>query len=453
MLVNIILTIKPLYGHMSIYWGEVLPLFDLIAKYYNDLLELTKHAPVFGGAIMLWLLSTITYLARNVPTRIWDFIVRRMTITLEFTNTGVWLNEANYESFLTWYLKQPHSDLTRSFSLTSAWKPKQGYSTVIGAGMGTMFFIYKGRLFWFKRTREVNNVSDKFKETIVLTGLSRDTSLIIQLTEEFKYKYSENNKQIYTWNVKDWCEGIPIIPRGLKTVAMNSDLKRDILGSIKRFKQNEQWYLDRGIPYKLVILLYGPPGTGKTSLVRSLATETQSDIFRTSMSQLHDGNINLAMSKVTKNSFLLIEDFDSSSALKKRKNIMTSEKPTLAKVEADEKPSMSDEIASAFERLTLSGFLNAIDGIAPLDNTIVIFTTNDISNIDPAVLRSGRIDERFYIGALDDSAIKTYLKEVVDIDVPDTITFKPIVGCDLLDLYRRNNYSKTTFLDSLPKEI
>jgi hypothetical protein len=42
----------------------------------------------------------------------------------------------------------------------------------------------------------------------------------------------------------------------------------------KWFTENEQWYLDRGIPYRLGVLLKGPPGSGKSSTVISPSLAT-----------------------------------------------------------------------------------------------------------------------------------------------------------------------------------
>jgi chaperone BCS1 len=42
--------------------------------------------------------------------------------------------------------------------------------------------------------------------------------------------------------------------------------------------------------------------------------------------------------------------------------------------------------------VTFSGLLNAIDGVIPLDDVLIIITTNHIEKLDQALLRPGRID-------------------------------------------------------------
>ena len=48
--------------------------------------------------------------------------------------------------------------------------------------------------------------------------------------------------------------------------------KNRVLSTIDKFLASEKWYMDRGIPYQLGILLYGPPGTGKSSLIKAIVS-------------------------------------------------------------------------------------------------------------------------------------------------------------------------------------
>ncbi len=43
-------------------------------------------------------------------------------------------------------------------------------------------------------------------------------------------------------------------------------------------------------------------------------------------------------------------------------------------------------------RLTLSGLLNAIDGVTSTEGRILFMTTNYEERLDPALIRPGRVD-------------------------------------------------------------
>lgn len=45
--------------------------------------------------------------------------------------------------------------------------------------------------------------------------------------------------------------------------------------------------------------------------------------------------------------------------------------------------------------VSFSGLLNAIDGVASQENRVVICTTNHIEQLDPALIRPGRLDRHF----------------------------------------------------------
>jgi chaperone BCS1 len=48
--------------------------------------------------------------------------------------------------------------------------------------------------------------------------------------------------------------------------------------------------------------------------------------------------------------------------------------------------------------LTLSGLLNALDGIETPSGSMFFMTTNLIKKLDPALLRPGRVDRKYYLG-------------------------------------------------------
>lgn len=67
-------------------------------------------------------------------------------------------------------------------------------------------------------------------------------------------------------------------------------------------------------------------------------------------------------------------------------------------------------VKSAYDglnRVTFSGLLNCLDGVASTEARILFMTTNYLERLDPALVRPGRVDIREYIGT------KIYLNTAV----------------------------------------
>ena len=61
--------------------------------------------------------------------------------------------------------------------------------------------------------------------------------------------------------------------------------------------------------------------------------------------------------------------------------------------------------------VTMSGLLNALDGITGGDGRIVCMTTNHIEQLDPALIRPGRCDKKVLLdNASDEQIEKIYLQ-------------------------------------------
>lgn len=58
------------------------------------------------------------------------------------------------------------------------------------------------------------------------------------------------------------------------------DGKKEMLDTINRFRDGEEWYRKHGHPYTLGIGLHGPPGTGKSSLIKALANHLRNILWK-----------------------------------------------------------------------------------------------------------------------------------------------------------------------------
>lgn len=53
---------------------------------------------------------------------------------------------------------------------------------------------------------------------------------------------------------------------------------------------------------------------------------------------------------------------------------------------------------AGLNRVTFSGLLNCLDGVASTEARILFMTTNYLERLDPALVRPGRVDVKEYIG-------------------------------------------------------
>jgi SpoVK/Ycf46/Vps4 family AAA+-type ATPase len=171
--------------------------------------------------------------------------------------------------------------------------------------------------------------------------------------------------------------------RALSSVILKDGQKEKILHDIQTFRRRDRWYASRGIPYRRGYLLFGPPGTGKTSLVQSIASKVNMNVAIISLSgNMDDENFNVMLQEVPRNSILVMEDIDHCII----------KDPSSSKTEGTSK-------------ITMSGLLNALDGVVAQEGTMIFMTCNDVNKIQPALLRPGRIDMKMELGYADKSQI------------------------------------------------
>ncbi|XP_027909247.1 protein HYPER-SENSITIVITY-RELATED 4-like [Vigna unguiculata] len=175
-------------------------------------------------------------------------------------------------------------------------------------------------------------------------------------------------------------------PATFATVAMDWELKEMIIRDLDRFVERKGLYKSVGKAWKRGYLLSGPPGTGKSSLIAAMANYLNFDVYDLELAAVN-GNSDLRRLLIAtgNRSILVVEDIDCSLHLQDR----------LAKP----KPKSSQPhhfIPHHFSapQVTLSGFLNFIDGLWSScgNERIVVFTTNHKEKLDPALLRPGRMD-------------------------------------------------------------
>jgi len=160
----------------------------------------------------------------------------------------------------------------------------------------------------------------------------------------------------------------------------------EIYNQCEIWKNHQQWFLERQIPWKRGYLLHGEPGTGKTSFVRYVAQKLDLPIFCFDLASLNNVHFIKEWTKVKSHApcIALFEDFD--RVFEGRKNV--------------------SHLMNT-DNLTFECFLNCIDGVDSNNGILSFITVNSLSKISDAIAseeafisRPGRIDQVISFGCI-----------------------------------------------------
>ena len=401
----------------------VTPHLSEIEEFYTSFKEFTKANPVMGGMAGVWLLGVITYFFKSIPTKIWRNVVRYTTVSMTLNNMN-----PSFHNLLSWYEKEKGVKNDRTIRVTNG---THGWDdTSVSIGLGYHYFIHKGFPLKLNRYIQSSDGGERVKEEISVTTIGFNQKRLIDLIEETIPKKKDFVPQLYTIEGDGWTKSQELGKRSWDSVILKDGQKDRILQFIEEFGNSKEWYTQMGISYKTGILLEGPPGTGKTSVVKALACHLDKNLCMISCSAVTESNLYKLISNTPKNSIVLMEDFDSIGSTKSRK----------IKGEGE---NLSDLFG-----ISLSGLLNAIDGIYSSNGRIIIATTNCADELDAALLRPGRFDLKETIGYADDYMVKKMFNKfypdfhVDKVSTGNDISLAQVENCFLIEKENPDNALK-----------
>ncbi|EGO00466.1 hypothetical protein SERLA73DRAFT_89460 [Serpula lacrymans var. lacrymans S7.3] len=273
----------------------------------------------------------------------------------------------------------------------------------------THTIYYKGHWLRVRRGRKSDGSGC---EVLSISVVARNNSILKQLVLQAKKEYEAeaiHRIQIYfadshgSWRWTDSRHKRP-----MSSIVLNPGVKEMLLNDTRDFLKSEKWYADRGIPFRRGYLLHGVPGSGKSSLIHAIAGELMLDIYVVSLSSswISDSTLQTLMGRVPARCIVLLEDLDAAftrSVTRDKNSTGTPDSSSATSEEGNSSPEPTSSANSRHKRhnkdhisdvntLSLSGLLNALDGVAAAEGRILFATTNHLERLDPALSRPGRMD-------------------------------------------------------------
>lgn len=366
---------------------------------YNWTVQQIETNQFFGAAAFASVAAALFAALKGVPKQIWS----RILVLISYRVT-IYQTDELYE-YVTQWISDNHKSKARNveYSTRSAESDMMNHSIdseySAGKKAKDITEIPIQDFFWMRKYGRWIRVAfgqDKLENASSLKSVYLKNysfkgifaaKAIRKLLNEVNQTYGNSKKDPRFFISRDnyFAYMQHISGKALSQVVLNKSLKDSILTDINIWRDSKESYDRRGISYKRGHCYYGPPGTGKTTLARAIAIEYEMDVYSISLNNIANDSAMLSMfSEIRPNSILLFEDVD--AYFKGRTQI------------------------NAKSKITFSGLLNALDGALQLNGVLVILTTNHLENLDPALLRSGRIDLIKEIGFASRIEIEEYLE-------------------------------------------
>ncbi|RNF20666.1 putative ATP-dependent chaperone [Trypanosoma conorhini] len=330
--------------------------------------------PFFSAGAGLYLLTFAGAAARSFSAAMQTAVRRRFVVSMEVTS-----QDESYVWMVRWLAQNPAfyvqqmSVTTRNTTIFS--NDESSHECLYAPCTNVRhWFWYSGRPIMLQRRRvETQAMGTDVLETMQLSTIGLSATVMKDILEDARQLTSMRNSDhtvLYQNSGGRWTRQEPRRRRPLHSVVLDGNTSADILKDVQLFLRSSKYYEDLGVPYRRGYLLHGPPGCGKSSFVMALAGELRLSICPLSLSSrgLSDEALVGLLNSAPLRSIVLLEDID--------------------------------RAFSADSHITMSGLLNALDGVAAQEGRLVFMTTNHVERLDDALIRPGRCDVKLEIGLL-----------------------------------------------------
>ncbi|KAF7337377.1 p-loop containing nucleoside triphosphate hydrolase protein [Mycena sanguinolenta] len=257
---------------------------------------------------------------------------------------------------------------------------------------------------------------------------SCDKAVLGQFIEAARIHYTNASISRVTVHLTDnygsWARAVTKNRRAFSTLILPNGIKELILADAKEFLASEEWYTFAGVPHRRGYLLYGEPGTGKSSTIHALAGELGLEIYFISLAApgIDDYTLGRLIRDTPSRCILLIEDIDCAFPSREED---PDEEPLL---DAKGIPIPREPIPPR-SQVTLAGLLNVLDSVASEEGRLTFATTNHIEQLDPALIRPGRMDLKIQYGLATTEQLEQMFERFYPYNDEILPELGPSIGC------------------------
>ncbi|KAM0341869.1 hypothetical protein ACHAPU_009805 [Fusarium lateritium] len=315
----------------------------------------------------------------------------------------------------SWFLYRWDNDDEEDDSASGGAKKQLQYTPSVGSH----FFWYKGHVLLFERHENHERsgfLTSSEREELSISCFGRNPRIIKELLIDAREQYLKKDEKqtiIYRGALgtnggdPSWQRCMSRASRPISTVILNEKVKKELIEDVTDYldPNTRRWYSNRGIPYRRGYLLYGPPGTGKSSLSLALAGFFRMRIYMVSLSSTlaTEEALGTLFAELPRRCVVLLEDIDTAGLTHTREETKgAGDQEAAAPVPvASSKPGVPPTAPAIPGRLSLSGLLNILDGVASQEGRVLVMTTNHLEKLDKALIRPGRVDQIIEFGRAD----------------------------------------------------
>lgn len=390
-----------------------------------------QHNPFFITAACAGVVSAFVIYFKDIVKELFGAIQRRIIFT-----ACIYQNDPLFSDFEIWFYAH-YSEKYRNVEATvnevsnfndnhPGQNNNRSYKVFFKQSEGVFIIWFKRKMIVIRKKKEkmehatdIKSVYFSQYDFYAIRGAGKVRQLMESAVEFSSKKAKQNELKIYTHTLYgDWYVSSRISSKNISGVIINESKKAELIADMDTFMNSKAQYERRCIFYKRGYGFHGDPGNGKTSLALSMGTYMNRDIYCLDLNSLSENShLKTLFVNMPNNALLLVEDIDGFFYLRE--------------------PVKKDS------KISYSTFLNCIDGANYKEGLVVIITTNKRESLDPALIRSGRIDFMFEVPKPGIEQVADYLKIFYDMPSLEIEDCKVDISmCDIqaICLNNKDNY-------------